>query len=47
MVKCFTAATIFVDNYSWLGYVHLQYDLTSLETLRLNQVLRLMLLLMA
>jgi hypothetical protein len=30
----YKVATIFVDNYSQLGYAHLQKDYTSLETLK-------------
>ena len=32
-VKRYTAATVFVDHYSRLTYVHLQYDLSSKHTL--------------
>ncbi len=32
--KCFNAATIFVDNYSRLSYIHLQLNLTSEETMK-------------
>eukprot|EP00957_Ditylum_brightwellii_P115034 8774267-Ditylum_brightwellii.AAC.1 len=32
-IKRYAAATIFVDHYSRLMYVHLQYDLSSKHTL--------------
>ncbi len=35
--KCYTAATIFVDHYSRLKYVHLMTRLTSEETMEAKQ----------
>ena len=32
--KCYTAATIFVDHYSRLKYIHLMTKLTSKETMK-------------
>jgi hypothetical protein len=37
MVKHYTAATVFVNHYSQLGYIHLQYNLTLAETVRAKQ----------
>ena len=36
-IKRFKAATVFVDHYSRLGYIHLQQDLTSNETMKAKQ----------
>ena len=36
-IKRYKAATVFVDNYSRLGYVYLQLDTTSSETLKAKQ----------
>ncbi len=35
--KCYTAATIFVDHYSRLKYIHLMTKLTSEETMEAKQ----------
>ena len=36
--KCrYSAATVFVDHYSWMGYVHLQETLTASDTLQAKQ----------
>ncbi len=35
--KRYTAATIFVDHYSWLKYIHLMTKLTSEETMEAKQ----------
>jgi hypothetical protein len=35
--KCYTAATIFVDHYSRLKYIHLMTKLTSKETIEAKQ----------
>jgi hypothetical protein len=35
--KRFTAATVFVDHYSWLKYIHLMTKLTSEETMEAKQ----------
>jgi hypothetical protein len=35
--KGYTAATVFVDHYSWLKYVHLMTKLTSKETMDAKQ----------
>jgi hypothetical protein len=35
--KRYMAATIFVDHYSWLKYIHLMTKLTSEETMEANQ----------
>jgi hypothetical protein len=37
----YTVATIFVDNYSRLGYVHLQKDASSAETLKAKRAFEL------
>jgi hypothetical protein len=36
-IKSFKAATVFVDHYSRLGYIYLQQDLTSNETMKAKQ----------
>jgi hypothetical protein len=36
--KRYTAATVFVDHYSWLKYIHLMTKLTSEETMEAKQV---------
>ncbi len=38
--KCYTAATIFVDHYSWLKYIHLMTKLTSKETMEAKQAFK-------
>jgi hypothetical protein len=38
--KCYTAATIFVDHYSRLKYVHLMTRLTSEETMEAKQAFK-------
>ncbi len=35
--KCYTAATVFVDHYSRLKYIHLMTKLTSEETMEAKQ----------
>ncbi len=35
--KCYTAATVFADHYSWLKYIHLMTKLTSKETMEAKQ----------
>eukprot|EP00957_Ditylum_brightwellii_P055249 4187533-Ditylum_brightwellii.AAC.1 len=37
-IKRYTAATIFIDHYSRLTYVHLQYDSSSKHTLEAERV---------
>jgi hypothetical protein len=35
--KRYTVATVFVDHYSWLKYIHLMTKLTSKETMEANK----------
>jgi hypothetical protein len=37
MIKRFKAATVFIDHYSRLGFIYLQQDLTSNETIKAKQ----------